>query len=131
MRLFGIPSWTAYLLLLCCGLSNACGRAEYEINRRCCQLCIAGTHVDQHCTENRETECKPCAPETFIDDLNSRLECFPCRECDAVNRPSTALTYLFYQTVTRRARWVATLARRKVLVFQTKEVQVLWQTMTH
>ncbi|KAJ8273824.1 hypothetical protein GJAV_G00105910 [Gymnothorax javanicus] len=80
MRLFGILSLT--VLLLYCGLSYACGRAEYEINSQNCQMCPAGKHVNKHCTENEKTECVPCAPETYIDDLNCLPECLPCQVCD-------------------------------------------------
>ncbi|XP_064176467.1 tumor necrosis factor receptor superfamily member 14-like isoform X3 [Anguilla rostrata] len=76
--------YSAYILLLFCGLAYSCGSAEYEINGECCARCTPGTRVYKHCTEYTRTSCVPCTQKSFIDLPNGLPHCLSCTVCDQV-----------------------------------------------
>ncbi|XP_077080518.1 tumor necrosis factor receptor superfamily member 14-like isoform X2 [Siphateles boraxobius] len=71
---------------------SACARAEYEFNGECCPMCVPGTRVYWHCTEDTSTTCFPCPALTYTDEPNGLTACFPCSLCNAGLRVKRSCT---------------------------------------
>ncbi|XP_064153839.1 tumor necrosis factor receptor superfamily member 5-like isoform X2 [Anguilla rostrata] len=74
--------YSAYLLLLFCGLAYSCGSAYYEMNGKCCPMCTPGTHLHEGCTEYASTSCVPCNQNTFSALPNRQPYCSSCTVCE-------------------------------------------------
>ncbi|KAI5610343.1 hypothetical protein C0J50_5166 [Silurus asotus] len=70
------------LKLLCISLCKACKPAEYKIDKECCPMCAAGTHVSKHCDRELGTNCIPCIGSTYTNVPNGLSSCFTCTVCD-------------------------------------------------
>ncbi|KAK1789430.1 hypothetical protein P4O66_015359, partial [Electrophorus voltai] len=46
-----------------------------------CNRCAPGYHLRAHCTETRQTECRPCSAGFFTEFWNYIPECLPCDSC--------------------------------------------------
>ncbi|XP_032387792.1 tumor necrosis factor receptor superfamily member 14-like [Etheostoma spectabile] len=65
------------------GHTLTCRRSEYLNGDQCCPKCSAGSRVEQHCTEFRNTSCLDCDEGTFMNRPTGFTACFPCKLCDS------------------------------------------------
>ncbi|XP_015224722.1 PREDICTED: tumor necrosis factor receptor superfamily member 14-like [Cyprinodon variegatus] len=56
---------------------------EYRIGNECCPLCPSGSRVETDCTEFRTTSCQLCSAGTYVDEPNGLKRCPPCFTCDS------------------------------------------------
>ncbi|XP_063063866.1 tumor necrosis factor receptor superfamily member 14-like [Engraulis encrasicolus] len=67
-------SWSQY---------NKCSPFEYEGPWDCCEKCLPGYHVYEHCTKLASTTCAPCPTTTYTDEYNGWRSCKRCTLCDS------------------------------------------------
>ncbi|XP_029105623.1 tumor necrosis factor receptor superfamily member 5-like [Scleropages formosus] len=77
-----LKMWMIFLLTVPYSPSSACGRAQYEINGRCCTKCKPGHRVYRHCATTDIPVCVPCSESTFTDEPHGRRICHPCTACN-------------------------------------------------
>uniref|UniRef100_A0A3B3CQX8 TNFR-Cys domain-containing protein n=1 Tax=Oryzias melastigma TaxID=30732 RepID=A0A3B3CQX8_ORYME len=53
-----------------------------EGSNLCCKKCQPGYRLKEHCSENKETVCEPCKPNTYLESWNYAHNCLPCKKCN-------------------------------------------------
>ncbi|XP_026223283.1 tumor necrosis factor receptor superfamily member 14-like [Anabas testudineus] len=64
------------------GQTLTCREERYQVGNECCPMCYPGSRVRTDCSEVRMTSCLPCLEGTYMNQLTSRRQCFPCSRCD-------------------------------------------------